>query len=76
MVRVVRTPSGTIQVDPTGKLSGRGAYLCSAPECWAAGLRRGVLTRALKVDVLAAQDVEALTRYAAELRPMAAPEVT
>ena len=31
--RVVRTPEGEIRLDPTGKKSGRGAYLCQNPDC-------------------------------------------
>ena len=27
LIRVVRTPEGNIQIDETGKLNGRGAYL-------------------------------------------------
>ncbi len=27
LLRIVLTPSGTVEVDPTGKMNGRGAYL-------------------------------------------------
>ena len=27
LLRIVRTPDGDIEVDPTGKLNGRGAYI-------------------------------------------------
>lgn len=37
MIRVVRTPEGVF-VDPTGKQSGRGAYLHPRLACWQAGL--------------------------------------
>ena len=33
LVRIVRTPEGEITADPTGKKSGRGAYVCLNPEC-------------------------------------------
>ena len=33
MIRIIRTPSGTVEVDPTGKKSGRGAYVCPNLEC-------------------------------------------
>lgn len=33
MIRIVRTPEGSVEVDPTGKKSGRGAYVCPSPEC-------------------------------------------
>ncbi|NLC15381.1 MAG: YlxR family protein [Firmicutes bacterium] len=33
LLRIVRTPEGAIEVDPTGKKSGRGAYVCPKGEC-------------------------------------------
>lgn len=34
LLRVVRTPEGTLCMDATGKMNGRGAYLCHEPECF------------------------------------------
>jgi predicted RNA-binding protein YlxR (DUF448 family) len=48
LVRVVRLIDGSVVVDPTGKKSGRGAYLCRRQACWELGLKRGILERALK----------------------------
>ena len=31
---------GRVEVDPTGKKPGRGAYLCHQPECWQTATRR------------------------------------
>jgi predicted RNA-binding protein YlxR (DUF448 family) len=71
LVRIVRTPEGGVTIDPSGKRSGRGAYLCDSPECWQAGLNRGVLPRALKIESIAGDDLQALNAYAQrlELRP-------
>lgn len=33
LVRVVKSPEGEISIDLTGKLSGRGAYICPEAEC-------------------------------------------
>ena len=33
LIRVVRSPEGTISLDFKGKLPGRGAYVCPNPEC-------------------------------------------
>lgn len=33
LVRIVRTPDGSISLDVTGKKSGRGAYICKKTEC-------------------------------------------
>ena len=49
MVRLVRTADG-VQIDPTGKLAGRGAYLHDRRECWERGLK-GALSHALKTDL-------------------------
>ncbi len=54
LVRVVRAPDGSIGVDPTGKRSGRGAYLCPAAECLRLAERRGSLARALRTTIPAA----------------------
>lgn len=70
LVRLVRTPQGTVEVDLTGKRSGRGAYLCQDPNCWSVALRRGRLDSALKAR-LAAADVAALKEYAATLEAAA-----
>jgi uncharacterized protein len=71
MVRVVRSADAPdtapqVQVDPTGKRSGRGAYLCRAPDCWQKALRRQMLNRALKTE-LSAADCAALTAYSHQL---------
>ena len=33
MTRVVKNAEGEIFADPTGKAAGRGAYICSNPDC-------------------------------------------
>lgn len=48
LVRVVRKPDGTVTVDATGKLSGRGAYLCRSQQCLEEALKRKSLERALQ----------------------------
>jgi predicted RNA-binding protein YlxR (DUF448 family) len=66
LIRVVRTTSGTVQVDPTGKLAGRGAYLCRARTCWERALGGQKLNAALKTSV-SADDQAALRAFAATL---------
>lgn len=51
MVRIVRTGEG-VQVDPTSKLAGRGAYLHDRRECWERCLK-GSLAHALKATLTA-----------------------
>lgn len=64
LIRIVRRPDG-VEIDLTGKLSGRGAYLHNRRSCWEHGIK-GALARALKTELTAA-DVERLTAYAAAL---------
>ena len=51
LVRVVRTPQGEILLDPSGKKSGRGAYLCPNPECLKKAIRSKALDRSLEVTI-------------------------
>jgi len=55
LVRLVRTPSGSVEVDPTGKAPGRGAYLHNRRDCWQKALAGGVLDHALKVTLTEAE---------------------
>ena len=58
LVRIVRTPDGTVTEDPTGRLAGRGAYLCRDTACWDLAGRRKALGHALGVAIPA--EIEAL----------------
>lgn len=50
LTRVVRTAEG-LQVDPTGKLEGRGAYLCEQGSCWERAITGSALSRALRMTL-------------------------
>jgi len=74
LVRVVRTPEGSIVIDPTGKRNGRGAYLCAQRSCFELALARKHLERALEVAIPAEAQAE-LMEYAAGLpQPLAAED--
>ncbi len=60
LIRIVRRPEG-VQVDSTGKLAGRGAYLHNQRSCWKRGLG-GPLAQALKTD-LTIEDRERLLAF-------------
>ncbi len=49
LTRIVRTPEG-VQIDLTGKLSGRGAYLHDRVSCWEKGFK-GALANALRTKL-------------------------
>lgn len=51
LIRVVRTPEGVVELDPTGKRSGRGAYVCPNPQCLASAVKKKALERSLGVPI-------------------------
>lgn len=64
LIRLVRRPEG-VQVDPSGKLAGRGAYIHDRRACWEKGLK-GALAHALKTT-LSPENLNALRQFAQSL---------
>ena len=67
-MRIVRTPEGAVEIDPSGKRNGRGAYLCADRACWEEALRKDRLARALRTS-LAPSVREELLRHAEQFEP-------
>ncbi|MBP6963301.1 MAG: YlxR family protein [Armatimonadetes bacterium] len=51
LIRIVRTPTGEASVDPTGRMPGRGAYICPGTECLRKAMKGNKLSRALRVEI-------------------------
>ena len=51
LIRVVRTPEGAVCLDFSGKLNGRGAYICPDPECLKKARKAKSLDRSLEVSI-------------------------
>ena len=51
LIRIVRIPEGETLIDPTGKKSGRGAYVCRSPECLKRAIKQKQLERQLQVSL-------------------------
>ena len=51
MIRVVRCTDGQIQLDFSGKLNGRGAYVCPNPDCLAKARKARSLERCLETPI-------------------------
>ena len=51
LLRIVKTPEGTVVVDPTGKQNGRGAYLKKDKEVIAKAKQSKVLERVLAIEI-------------------------
>ena len=51
LVRILRTPTGDIALDTTGKMSGRGAYICKSAACLKKARKASRLERALECRI-------------------------
>ncbi len=51
LVRIVRSPEGEINLDTTGKMSGRGAYICPNAQCLQKAKKGRRLERAFECAV-------------------------
>jgi len=58
LLRVVRAPDGVVAFDSTGRLNGRGAYVCRDAACIATATDRGTLARTLETPIPAALRAE------------------
>lgn len=48
LVRIVIGADGKVAVDKTGKMTGRGAYICAEGDCAASARKKRALDRAFK----------------------------
>ncbi|MDO4539982.1 MAG: YlxR family protein [Syntrophomonadaceae bacterium] len=48
LLRVVRLPEGGVELDLTGKKSGRGAYVCPSVDCYNQAVKGKRLQKALE----------------------------
>ena len=51
LIRVVKTPEGEIKVDTTGKVNGRGSYLCKDINCINQAIKKKQISRALEMNI-------------------------
>ena len=51
LIRVVRTPEGTVNLDFGGKMNGRGAYICPQTDCLKKAMKSKALDRSLEVTI-------------------------
>ena len=51
LVRVIRTPEGSIELDLTGRKNGRGAYICNSVACLAKAEKTKAFNRSFSMEV-------------------------
>jgi len=64
LLRIVRTPEGDVRLDPSGKMNGRGAYVCADGRHWGEKQIQARLEQALKTG-LSRQDLDRLAEASA-----------
>lgn len=67
LIRVIRTPEGSIVLDATGRANGRGAYLCRDLSCLEKARKKRALERSLGTQI----PEEVYERLEEELRDLA-----
>ncbi|TSB46444.1 RNase P modulator RnpM [Alkalicoccobacillus porphyridii] len=60
LIRIVRSPEGVVELDPTGKKNGRGAYLTNDEQVFILAKKKDVLSRHLNVTLTPLQYDELL----------------
>ena len=51
LIRIVNSAQGEIKLDKTGKLPGRGAYICNNSECLEKAVRSKRLERSFEMKI-------------------------
>ncbi len=51
LIRVVRSPEGSVSIDMKGKAPGRGAYICPNVQCLKRAIKAKAISRAFEIEI-------------------------
>ncbi len=51
LLRIVKTREGDVKVDLTGKVNGRGAYICPTIECLDLAIKSKKISKSLEIEI-------------------------
>ena len=51
LIRIVKNKDNDVLVDLSGKVNGRGAYICASKECFEEAVKTKILSRSLEIDI-------------------------
>lgn len=51
LIRIVKNKEGDLNIDPTGKMNGRGAYICLDRGCLEMARKNKGFNKALKIEI-------------------------
>ncbi|MBY0099243.1 RNase P modulator RnpM [Mesobacillus maritimus] len=70
LIRIVRSKEGEVSIDPTGKKSGRGAYLTKDKDTVLLAKKRNILSKQLEANIDESLYDELLDLIEKEKRPI------
>lgn len=68
LVRIVRGTDGEISLDTTGRLNGRGAYICSSIECMEAVCKGKRLGKIFEAEISSEKYAELASLFASYIK--------
>ena len=51
LIRIVKTKENIVLIDLTGKVNGRGAYICPTTKCFDVAHKNKKISRALQIEI-------------------------
>jgi len=51
LIRIVKSQDGTICIDKTGRLNGRGAYFCDSIDCLEQAIKSGRIAKEFEMQI-------------------------
>ncbi len=51
LIRIVKNKNGEINVDPKGKLEGRGTYICKSEECLNKAIKNKRISKIFEMEI-------------------------
>lgn len=51
LIRIVKSQDGTISIDKTGRLNGRGAYFCDSIDCLEQAIKSGRIAKEFEMQI-------------------------
>lgn len=67
LIHVVRDKEGNVFVDPTGRMNGRGAYICADVHCLEKAVKSRGLEKTLKISKISEELVETLKKQLGDI---------
>ncbi len=52
LIKVVKSPLGTVAIDDTYKLPGRGAYICKESQCIEKAIKKRLLNKSFSANIV------------------------